>query len=107
VNHTLVLQKFVARKAQKYEDQGHRLALAGLEFAYVFLGIAHAPRDIIKTKMLPQVDATLAKLDACKGNPAQYEGGRGYWDDLCLAHFLQGICLRYLAYPVGHSFPQD
>ena len=93
----------MARKARKFAEQGDRLALAGLEFAYVFLGIAHAPRAVIQTQMLPQVDAALARLDACRGKPAQYEGGHGYWDDLCLAHFLQGICLRYLAYPVSSS----
>lgn len=54
--------------------------------------------------MLPQVDAALAKLEACKGDPAKYEGGQGYWDDRCLALFLQGICLRYLAYPVSSAW---
>ncbi|KAG5634747.1 hypothetical protein H0H81_000907 [Sphagnurus paluster] len=30
----------------------------------------------------------------------KYEGGVAeYWDDLCLARFLEGVCLRYLAYP--------
>lgn len=24
----------------------------------------------------------------------------GYWDDYCLAQFLRGVCLRYVAYPV-------
>ena len=80
------------------------MALPGLEFAYVFLGIAHAPRDIVKTKMLPQVDALLSKLDAHKGKPWEYENGHGYWDDLCLARFMQGICLRYIAYPVWFPF---
>lgn len=57
--------------------------------------------------MLPQVDALLAKLDACAGTPASYEGGHGYWDDLCLARFLQGICLRYVAYPVSDAVTQS
>jgi len=26
--------------------------------------------------------------------------GKGYWDDYCLAMFLRGVCLRYVAYPV-------
>ncbi|GJE96162.1 hypothetical protein PsYK624_123550 [Phanerochaete sordida] len=96
---SIPLEKFVARKARKFQSQGGRLALAGLEFAYTFLAIAHAPRHVVKEKMLPQVDATLAKVEAAKGDPAKYEGGKGYWDDRCLANFLQGICLRYLAYP--------
>ncbi|KIP02601.1 hypothetical protein PHLGIDRAFT_130658 [Phlebiopsis gigantea 11061_1 CR5-6] len=96
---SIPLEKFIARKARKFTEQGGRLALAGLEFAYVFLGIAHAPHAVVQARMLPQVDALLARLDACKGRPGEYEGGHGYWDDLCLARFLQGICLRYIAYP--------
>ncbi|KAF7799194.1 hypothetical protein EIP86_010425 [Pleurotus ostreatoroseus] len=96
---SIPLEKFVARKARKFESQGHRLALPILEFAYFFLVIVHAPRDVLKEKMLPQVEQVLAKLKAHKDQPAQYEGGQGYWDDRCLAHFLEGICLRYIAYP--------
>ncbi|KAG5640665.1 hypothetical protein DXG03_007602 [Asterophora parasitica] len=30
----------------------------------------------------------------------KYEGGaHEYWDDLCLARFLEGVCLRFIAYP--------
>lgn len=28
------------------------------------------------------------------------EGREGYWDDLCLARFLEGVCWRFVAYPV-------
>ena len=92
-------QKFAARKARKFEEQGNRLALPTLEFAYIFLGIAHAPRSVILNSFLPQVDSVLAALRAHRDKPSGYEGGHGYWDDLCLAHFLEGICLRYIAYP--------
>jgi hypothetical protein len=69
--------------------------------------------------MLPEVRRLLAKLseyDAsglpldkdAKDKPGKlkgasaYEGGKGeYWDDLCLARFLEGVCLRYVAYPVS------
>ena len=91
----------MARKARKFEEQGNRLALSTLEFAYNFLAIAHAPRAVIKDKMIPQIERQLAVLKASKDAPAQYEGGHGYWDDLCLAHFLEGICQRYIAYPVS------
>lgn len=53
--------------------------------------------------MLPQVDAVLVKLDAHKAKPAGYESGHGYWDDLCLARFLEGICSRYVAFPVSDT----
>jgi hypothetical protein len=97
---SIPLEKFVARKARKFHDQGNRLALPALEMGYLFLAIAHAPREVILSKMLPEVDAVLAKLNASAPNPAQYEGGHGYWDDFCLARFLEGVCLRYVAYPV-------
>jgi len=45
-------------------------------------------------KMLPLIEAARADLKGEK------EGGRdGYWDDWCLVHFLEGMVLRYLAYP--------
>ena len=95
-----VLQKFVARKARKFQSQG-RLALPVLELAYLFLVIAHAPRAIVSKKMLPEVETLLAKLKEHEKNPKKYENGQGYWDDYCLAKFLEGVCCRYIAYSVS------
>lgn len=53
--------------------------------------------------MLPEVEALLVKLKTSEDNTEAYENGHGYWDDLCLAKFLEGVCLRYVAYPVGLS----
>ena len=102
-------QKFVARKARKFKQQGGRLALPALEFAYLFLGIAHAPRRVVHTRMLPLVDQLLAELENHARDPGGYGAGTDshdcgsgadeFWDDRCLAHFLRGICLRYVAYP--------
>jgi len=90
----------VARKARKFLLQDNHLALSTLELAYIFLGIAHAPQEVVISKMLPEVEKVLAKLESFKSKPKKYEGGHGYWDDYCLAQFLQGICLRYVAHPV-------
>ncbi|XP_006464184.1 hypothetical protein AGABI2DRAFT_194724 [Agaricus bisporus var. bisporus H97] len=95
---SIPLEKFVARKARKFLQQGNRLALPALELSYIFLGIAHAPREVIVNKMLPEIEKLLTKLDTHKSDSKKYEGG-SYWDDYCLAHFLQGVCLRYAAYP--------
>ncbi|KAK7026799.1 hypothetical protein VNI00_015457 [Paramarasmius palmivorus] len=95
----LMEKKYVARKARKFTSQNGRLALPALEVAYIFLGITHAPRQVITDKMLPEIRKLLAKLEACKGKEKEYEGGVGYWDDYCLAKFLEGVCLRYVAYP--------
>ncbi|CAA7263917.1 unnamed protein product [Cyclocybe aegerita] len=102
---SIPLEKLVARKARKFISQGHRLALPALEIAYLFLAIAHAPRTVIVTKMLPEVDGLLAELDKHKSKSdkereAAYANGKGgYWDDYCLAMFLKGVCMRYVAYP--------
>ncbi|OBZ74848.1 Tetratricopeptide repeat protein 39B [Grifola frondosa] len=96
---SIPLEKFVARKARKFKHQGGRLVLPALEFAYLFLGITHMPRSIIVTKVLPLIDEVLLKLKAHENDPSMYEDGTSYWDDLCLANFLKGNCLRYIAYP--------
>lgn len=95
-------QKFVARKARKFSAQNGRLALAALEFSYLFLAIARAPRAVILARMLPQADALLAELAQWKERPAAYDGT--FWDDWCLAMFLRGVCLRYVAHPVRRAY---
>jgi hypothetical protein len=50
--------------------------------------------------MIPEVEKVFAKLEVCRSKPDAYEGGHGYWDDLCLAYFLKGVFMRYIAYPV-------
>jgi len=76
--------------------------LPGLELAYLFLSIAHAPRKTVtERRMLVEVRRALDNLGKAKSNPKLYEGGSGYWDDFCLAKFLEGVCLRYIAYPVS------
>ena len=97
----------MARKARKFLMQGNRLAISGLELAYTFHGISHAPRSVIAEKMLPEIDVLLSELHKSnykdeKAKETQYGNGKGgYWDDYCLAMFLKGVCLRYVAYPVS------
>jgi len=35
-----------------------------------------------------------------KGKEKKPESRSGYWDDVCLARFLEGVCWRFVAYPV-------
>lgn len=56
--------------------------------------------------MLPLIDKQLDILSSAEKNPKTYgrggsEGEDEYWDDLALARFLKGVCLRYVAYPVS------
>ena len=109
---SIPLEKFVARKARKCESQGGRLLLPALELAYVLHAISRAPRPVVAEHMLPQVEAALAELRRYEGTPEAYPGpGKGsssssgsgsgtFWDDWCLARHLEGVCLRYIAYPV-------
>ncbi|KZT66217.1 hypothetical protein DAEQUDRAFT_675510 [Daedalea quercina L-15889] len=97
---SIPLEKFIARKARKFTDQKGRLALAALELSYLFLCIQHAPRAVILARMLPQTDALIEELRGYRQSPekpALYDGY--FWDDWCLAQFLRGVCLRYVAYP--------
>jgi hypothetical protein len=91
----------VARKSRKYHKQQGRLALPALEMAYIFQAIAHAPKTIIISKMLPEIEIVLRELQAHKTDPSKYQDGHGYWDDFCLARLLEGICARYVAFAVG------
>jgi hypothetical protein len=74
--------------------------LPGLEFAYHSLSINYAPRKILVEAMLPEIDAALAKVKEHEADPSGYYNGHGYWDDFCLGHFLQAVCLRFIAYAV-------
>ena len=74
--------------------------MPALELSYLFLAIAHAPLEVVTLKMLPAVEALLAKLAEHEKNPSEYEDGHGYWDDYCLAKLLEGVCLRYITHAV-------
>lgn len=70
--------------------------------AYVFHAIGHAPPEVITDKMLPEVRKLSLELEKYKEAPTTYGVGPGeYYDDLCLAKFLEGVCLRYVAYPAS------
>jgi hypothetical protein len=97
---SIPLEKFIARKARKCETQGGRLFLPALEFAYIFQAITRTPRSLIAERMLPLVDAALAKLKPYEEAPKTYGKAAEFWDDWCLARLLEGACLRYIAYPV-------
>lgn len=70
----------------------------------MFLAVDHSPREVIWEKMLPEVEETRKRIVQYVTRSSAYEGGRGYWDDYCLVHFLEGVCLRFIAYPVRSHF---
>ncbi|KAG2113971.1 hypothetical protein DEU56DRAFT_749051, partial [Suillus clintonianus] len=91
------IPKSVACKARKYLSQSDKLLLPALELAYVFHAIAHAPREVIVREMIPAVGGAWGAVK--KGNHKKLESRSGYWDDVCLARFLEGVCWRFVAYP--------
>ncbi|KAG2117585.1 hypothetical protein DEU56DRAFT_761371 [Suillus clintonianus] len=118
---SIPVEKFVARKARRYLSQSDKLLLPALELAYVFHAIAHAPREVIAREIIPAVGGALGELGLVlssqgsesggggvgsgkasgvkKGNDKKLESRSGYWDDVCLARFLEGGCWRFVAYP--------
>jgi hypothetical protein len=76
----------------------------GLEEKYCGVGRAGRAKaaEVMKTK---EAHAGVSKKGNVTGS-SHAEKGRdaaaetGYWDDYCLAQFLRGVCLRYIAYPV-------
>lgn len=107
---SIPMEKFAARKAQKYAAQGGRLLLPVFEFGYVCLMYPRAPRDVLINGMLPRIEGAIQELKHCQGKEGQYmqeykkRGAKsnGYWDDYALAHFLKGVCLRFVAFPVSY-----
>lgn len=72
-----------------------------MELSYHFLSLTHAPRRILISGMLPEIETALAKVKEHEADPSKYYNGHGYWDDFALGHFLQGVCLRYIAHAVS------
>ncbi|KAG6864918.1 hypothetical protein C0991_006406 [Blastosporella zonata] len=63
---------------------------------------AEPPPSPVSAKSTKSFMSVLSKASERGGGrrEAAYEGGAGeYWDDLCLARFLEGVCLRFIAYP--------
>ncbi|GAA5901953.1 hypothetical protein JCM5296_006311 [Sporobolomyces johnsonii] len=99
---SIPLEKFVARRARKFVVQGNRLTLPGVELAYVLNCLGLSPRYILFERHLDQVSTVLADLHDVK-DPSQYgKNSDEYWDDYCLAHFLRGVILRFIAHPEPH-----
>jgi hypothetical protein len=107
---SIPMEKFAARKAQKFAAQGGRLLLPAFEFGYTMLIFARAPRDVLTDVMLPRIEGAVQELKRCEGKEEEYmqeykkkgTKSNGYWDDYALAHFLKGVCLRFVGFPVSY-----
>ncbi|CAO1617399.1 unnamed protein product [Parajaminaea phylloscopi] len=99
---SIPLEKFVARKAHKFNTQG-RLLLPAIEFSYIYHCLSNAPRYALMDEQLVMISEALTELNEVE-DPSQYHSGADeYWDDFCLAHFLRGVTLKYIAHPEPHA----
>ena len=100
---SIPLEKFVARKAGKFREQG-RLLLPALEFSYFFHCVSTAPRYILADEHLVAVSTELKEIQDHESDPSSYHSGEDeFWDDFCLAHFLRAVTLKYIAHPESHA----
>lgn len=131
---SIPLEKFVSRKARKFKSQGSRLLLPALELAYVLIALARSPRSVLTDKMLPLINNAIGVLRLHEDSPETYcataePSGKdedaksrisvnekqketavaknGFWDDYCLAHFLRGVCLRFIEYPDPYATTKE
>jgi hypothetical protein len=99
---SIPMEKFCARKAKKYIKQG-RLLLPALEFSYVYHCFTNAPAYSLSDNQLVDISEALQGINQVQDPSEYYSGADEYWDDYCLAHFLRGVTLRYIAYPERHA----
>lgn len=99
---SIPMEKYCARKAKKFKTQG-RLLLPAIEFSYIYHCLTNAPRYSLCDNQLVDISEAMRELNEVE-DPSQYHSGADeYWDDYCLAHFLRGVTLRYIAYPEAHA----
>ncbi|KZT51274.1 hypothetical protein CALCODRAFT_503722 [Calocera cornea HHB12733] len=94
---SIPIEKFTARKGRKFQSQGNRLLLPAFEFATVMQVMGRMTPKILQENVLPLIQKEIAALKSSE--PKKWGNGTGYWDDLCLARYMEGVVLRYIAYP--------
>ena len=74
-----------------------------MELAYMFQSLSFAPRDVLLSQMFPRIESEVMRLREIAENIEKSGGSseKGFWDDFCLARFLEGVCWRFVAYPVS------
>ncbi|PWN52006.1 hypothetical protein IE53DRAFT_385620 [Violaceomyces palustris] len=92
-------ERFVMLKAKKYIAQSNRLPLPALEFSYLWHCIGQTPVFLLVENTLTRIDEFIDDLESYD-NPKSYGSGESeYWSAYCLAFFLRGVALRFVAYP--------
>ncbi|CAO3651806.1 unnamed protein product [Cunninghamella echinulata] len=84
---SIFIEKFVARKARKFDLQGNRLLFPDLEFLLSIGALELMPATWIK-KNLQRIDNTIQRLETSKSLYV--------YDDRCLSHLLRATLYRFL-----------
>ena len=96
---SIPFERFVALKAKKYIAQQNRLPLPGLEFSYLWHCLGQTPVFLLVENTLTRIDEFIDELESYQ-NPKSYGSGENeYWSSYCVAFFLRGVALRFVAYP--------
>ncbi|KAK0526742.1 hypothetical protein OC834_004696 [Tilletia horrida] len=98
---SIPLEKFASRKSKKFKLQG-RLLTPAMELGYVFHTFSNASRKSLLEVHLPEISRALQHITTTE--PHDYQGGaQAHLEDLCLAHFIRGVILRFIAQPEPHA----
>ena len=97
------LETFAKAKANKYASQGNRLALPSLEFSYMVHCFSMTPVYVLLNNTLPRIDKFIDQLEAVPSASSYGSGAAEYFSGYCLAFFLRGVALRFVAYPEAHT----
>ena len=98
----LPFERFVTLKAASFS----RLSMYGLpamEFSYLWHCLAQAPVFMLVSEQLSRIDHIIDALEQYD-SPASFAGGASdFFSVYCLAFFLRGVALRYIAFPEKFS----
>ena len=96
-------EKFVTLKAKKYIENNNRLPLPGIEFSYIWHCLGQTPVFLLVENTLTRIDEFIDDLERYADPSAYGTGANEYWSAYCLAFFLRGVALRFVAYPAEHT----
>ena len=94
----LPFERFVRLKAAKF-DSLTQLGLPAIEFSYLWHCLEQAPVFLLTSQQLTRIDEVIDELEAYDSPSAYGAGDRDFYALYCLAFFLRGVALRYVAYP--------
>jgi len=90
---SLPMEKYAGRKAERWQAQGGRLLVPGVELVYLWNGFSIIGRHY---NLVEQVYVTVQEAEK-----TWVKGGDYDLENSCLLLLLRGVCLRYMGAPLG------